>query len=245
MSDLLKLQRDFAHHIFAKSNHKILHNTLHSNAEALGRLNIYRNNVLGNFESILSAVFVVTKKILGATEFDFIAAKYCRKFPSTSGDLNEFGAKFPHFLKSHQVKYLKDLAQLELLYHRSYFNSKKPQKFDLKNFSKISEENFSNLIFTLDSACVLFSSPFAIFSLWQKEHKIKNFTKAEFTLIRSNHIYFLTAEEFLFLTLIKKQKPLYKIYQELCKKTGKEIDIGKLINRFINNFVITDFCARI
>ncbi len=244
MSDLLKLQRDFSHHIFAKSDQKILHQTDYSKTEALQRLQVYRNNVLGNFESILASIFVVTKKILGS-EFDILAQKYCRKFPSKSGDLNDFGVLFPHFLKSHQLKYLKDLSQLELLHHQSYFNCKKSPTFDLISFQKLAVTNFADLIFTLDPATILFSSPFAVFSLWQKERKIKNFAKKEFVLIRRNHILLLKEEEFLFLSLIQKQKPLYKIYREICKKSTHEIDIGVLINGFINSSVITNFRARI
>ncbi len=99
MSKLLRLQQDFASHIYKKSDKKILREISHSSVEAQARLNIYRNNILGNFESILSEIFCVTKKILGEKKFGELAKKYCQKFPSKSGDLNEFGRDFPKFLK--------------------------------------------------------------------------------------------------------------------------------------------------
>lgn len=241
MTDLLSLQRNFAKHIFAKSNHDILKQVAHSNLEALARLNIYRNNVVGNFESILSSIFVVTKKILGEKKFEKLIEKYCQKFPSKSGDLNEFGKEFPQFLCSHKPLFLKDLAQLELFYHQSYFIAASGTKFDLKKFQKLSEENFSDLIFTLNLSCVLFSSKFAIFSIWQKEQKLRNCMKAELAMIRSDGIFLLNEEEFLFLSLILQKKKLDKIYETLCHKLKKEVNIGALINRFIANGTITEF----
>ncbi len=57
----------------------------------------------------------------------------------------------------------------------------------------------------------------------------------------SNQIFLLTEEEFLFLSLIQKQKNLYQIYKMICKKMKKEVDVGKLINRFISTGVIVSF----
>jgi len=241
MTDLAKIQQNFAKHIYKKSDKKILNETIHSDIEALERLNIYRNNVLGNFESILSSIFIVTKKIIGDKKFDELTQKFCQKFPSKSGDLNEFGTEFPQFIKSCEPKYLKDLAQLELFYHQSYFAAKPKKEFDLDKFKKIKAEDFSKIIFTLNPSCILLASKFAIFSIWQKEQKIKNFAKPEFTAIHSNKILSLSAEEFLFLSLILQKKPLYKIYESLCKKSKKEIDIGALINRFIADGTIIKF----
>ena len=59
-------------------------------------------------------------------------------------------------------------------------------------------------------------------------------------LICADKILKLNEEEFLFLTEIKKQKKLYEIYKTLCKK-NKKTNIGKLINQFIANGVITNW----
>ncbi len=241
MSDLLKIQQEFARHIFKKSDKEILKNLPYSELESLERLDIYRNNVLGNFESILSSIYVVSKKIIGAKKFDDLQKKFCQKFPSKSGNLNDFGAEFPQFIKKLEPLFLKDLAQLELFYHQSYFAKKSYEKIELKKLKKISAEQFSKIIFALDQSCVFFASKFAIFSIWQKEKKIKNFTKPELVLIHDGHVLLLNEEEFSFLMLIKKQKPLYQIYQLLRKKFKRDLDIGALINHFISNGIITKF----
>ena len=235
----MNLQKNFANHIFNKADKKILSQIFHSEHEALERLNIYRNNILGNFESVLNSIFPITKKILGAEKFEELSQKYYRKFPSKSGDLNEYGKDFPKILKSREPLYLKDLAQLELLYHQTFF-VKKTKKFDLKSFKKILPENLANLIFILDPATSLLTSKFAIFSIWKSEKKITNYAKSQSMLIYANKILKLNEEEFLFLSEIKKQKKLYEIYKTLCKK-NKKTNIGKLINHFITNGVITNW----
>ncbi len=237
--NLKDLQKNFANHIFTKADKKILSQVFHSENEALERLNIYRNNILGNFESVLNSIFPITKKILGAEKFEELSQKYYRKFPSKSGDLNEYGKNFFKILKSCKPLYLKDLSQLELLHHQAFF-VKKTKEFDLKSFKKILPENLENLIFILNPATSLLASKFAIFSIWRSEKKIKNYAKSQSILICADKILKLNEEEFLFLTEIKKRKKLYEIYKTLCKK-NKKTNIGKLINQFITNGVITDW----
>lgn len=241
MKNLLQLQRNFASHIFDKKNLAVTKNIDYSNLEALERLHVYRNNVLGNFEVVLSGIFPITKKILGEKKFEQLLHKYCDKFPSSSGNLDDFGLEFPQFIKSYKPLYLKDLAQLELLLHHSYFTPKITEKFDVKNFKKLSAEKFSNLTFSLHPHCFLFTSKFRVFSIWQKEKEIKNSVKPEFALVLENQILQISEEEFLFLSLIQKKKKLFEIYKNLCQKTKKEVDIGKLINRFISNGIIINY----
>ncbi len=241
MTKLLTVQRRFARHLHEKSDQKILQEILGSSVEALARLSIYRNNVYGGFESALSSVFPVTKKILGEEKFEELLKKYYQNFPSESGDLNKFGDNFSKFLKGHKPLYLEDLSQLELLHHQAHFIAGKVEKFDVANFKKLSADRFSNLTFSLNSSCFLLTSKFAVFSIWQKKCPVKNFAKPELALIRADNIFKLSEEEFLFLSLIQKRQKLYKIYQTLCKKSKKPVDIGALINRFISNGTIVNY----
>lgn len=241
MSDLLKTQRQFALHIGQKNQRKILAEISGSKLEAQARLNIYRNNVYGGFFEVLSENFPVTKKILGEKKFTQLLQKYCQKFPSKSGDLNQFGNNFPKFLTSCKPLFLKDLAQLELQLHLAYFKQRNLEKFNVKKFQKLSAENFANLVFTLDPTCFLFSSKFAIFSIWQKKRPPKNLAKGEFVLVRCGQVLKLDESEFLFLSLIAKGQKLYQIYQTLCRKNNREIDIGKLVNHFISNGTIINY----
>jgi len=241
MKELLKLQRDFSSHLFDKKNTIVIKNISSAKDEALARLNVYRNNVYSNFESVLSSTFPIIKKILGEKKFEQLIEKYCLKFPSQSGNLDEFGLKFPNLFLQDKALYLKDLARLEILFHQSVFTQKIENKFDIKKFQKLSPEKFYDLAFTIHPHCKLFSSKFAIFSIWQKGREVKNFRKPEFMLVFEERVLKLSEEEFLFLLLLQKKKKLYEIYKKLYQKTKSEVDIGKFIQHFILNGIIINY----
>ncbi len=247
-NNLLNLQQDFVAHLYDDKKLKIIKSLLpYSKPEALGRLNIYRNNVFGNFSTVLSSIFTVTKKILGDKKFFSFAEEYIKSYPSNSGNLDEYGEFFPEFLKKnikkHKLNYLSDLATLEIAHYKTFFAEKIKDEFPLREFKKISPENFPNLTFTLHPSCVLFSSKFPICSIWHKEKKSSS-KKAEFIMVANAVkplVEPLSEIEFLFLIEIGEGKKLYQAYQKICKKIKKEVDIGKILNHFIANRIIVGF----
>lgn len=92
-------------------------------------MEIYRNNTIGTRKRALQAIFPVTEKILGSSCFDMIAYDFVNDSPSKNSDLNYYGAGFPGFLQNlsnnevafSELPYLKDLATLEWLYHKTYY----------------------------------------------------------------------------------------------------------------------------
>ena len=173
---LLNVQQDFLAHLYDDKKLKIIDVLApYSKPEALARLNVYRNNVFGNFSSVLSSIFCITKKIIGDKKFFSLAEEYMTSYHSVSGNLDEYGEFFPEFLNKikskHKLNYLADLATLELAHYRTFFAEKIKDEFPLKQFKKISQENFPNLTFTLHPSCVSFSSKFPIYSIWNKEKK--------------------------------------------------------------------------
>jgi len=245
---LLGLQQDFFAHLYDDKKLKITNSLApYSKLEALARLNIYRNNVFGNFSSVLSVIFNITNKIIGDKKFSAFAEQYIKSYYSYSGNLDEYGEFFPQFLNKilskHKLGYLPDLATLELAHYKTFFAEKIKDEFPLKKFKKISPENFSNMSFTLHPSCVLFSSKFPIYSIWNKEKKSSS-KKAEFILVANSMqplVAKLSEAEFLFLIEIGEGKKLYQAYQKICKKIKKEFDIGKILNHFIANRIIIDF----
>lgn len=252
--NLLALQRDFTSHLLDKKDLIIINLLPYSTQEALARLNIYRNNVTGNFESVLSSIFEVVKKIVGEKYFKKLVTEYIKTYPSTSGNLDYYGDSFPKLvkkkLKEHKLLYLEDVAKLELLYHQSYFAKDVKKNFDVEKFKKISPEKYMNLSFEIHPSCFLLSSKFPVFSIWKSNNenskkKIKILDNVEYIMIdrvyNSSVITKLSEEEFLFLSLIKVKNKLYETYQKVCRKTKKEIDIGSFLNRFISNGVFINF----
>ncbi len=253
MKNISTLQKNFARHIYQESNKRIIDSLPYSNQEALARLNIYRNNVFGNFDSVLESIFEATKKVVGAKYFSQIAAQYHQRHFSRSGNLDHYGDKFPDFIKhiskQHKLAYLHDLCRLELLYHQAYF-VKNVDDFDIKKFQKIPQEKFFNLTFELHPSCFLFSSKFPIFTIWKESLKKSgrkkiSLTEAELALVsRASgklEITKMSPEEFVFLSNLKQQKTLFETYKKILRLTKKECDIGALLQAFINSRVITNF----
>lgn len=242
MKKILKIQRNFSAHLINKKKLEILNSLPYSKQEALARLNIYRNNVFGGFLSILSTIFPVTKKIL-KEDFLIYANNYQKKYFSVSGNLNEYGEFFPKLFKKHKIKYLYELAKLEIIYYRSYFAADAKCAFNLEKFKKIAPQDLMNLSFTLHPSCILISSKFPLYSIWNG--KKPKALKPEYIVVErlasDSNMNKISQEEFLFLSMILQKKSLYQIYIQICKKFKKNIDIGKMLNRFIACELIIDF----
>ena len=255
MKEILALQNNFKDHIYQKSDLEILNNLPYSKEEALARLNIYRNNVLGNYDSVLESIFEVVLQLVGEKYFSQLCDSYNQEFHSKSGNLDNFGDEFPRFLKKiksqHKLEFLPDLAKLELLFHKAYF-ANSSAIFDLQKFKTIKEDDFFNLKFDLHPSCSIFASKFAVFSIWKnnvenKKEKIDAFNP-EFALVERArgmvNIHNINQEEFLFLKNISSSKPkknLFQTYEKISQTTNKECDIGQMVNKFIASGVITNF----
>ena len=253
MKNILNLQRDFAKHLYQKSAKNIIADLPYSNLEALARLNIYRNNVLGNFTSVLSSIYEVVFKLVGEKYFEKLSEEFCQKYPSKSGNLDNYGSEFPEFLKKiirkHKLPYLPDVARLELFFHQAYFTKDAPD-FDVKKFQKIAPEDFFNLTFGLHPSCFLLKSKFPIFSIWKnniekKSSKKISLNNPEFALIDKAagavEIKNLAQEEFIFLQNLSQKKNLFETYKKIIRTTKKECDVGKILEKFISLRVIVNF----
>jgi hypothetical protein len=91
---------------------------------------VYRNNVLANLTGALANVYPIVRKIVGAEFFDAMARQYATLNPSTSGDLNDYGARMPAFVAAFKgtqdLPYLSDVARMEWLAHLSYSAADSP-----------------------------------------------------------------------------------------------------------------------
>ena len=80
-------------------------------------LAVYRNNWRSNLRSALRATFPVVERLVGAEYFDWMADRFIDVQPSQSGNLDNYGAEFPgfirHFAGVAELTYLADVAELE------------------------------------------------------------------------------------------------------------------------------------
>ncbi len=252
--NLLSLQREFTKHLIDNDKKDIFKFLPYSKKEAISRLNIYRNNVNGNFESVLSSTFEAVKNVAGEKYFKFLITEYIKNYHSKSGNLDLYGEEFPilikNNLKKHKLSYLEDLAKLEFLYHKSYFSKDPKNAFDLEKFKNLEPEKFYNLTFTLHPSCYLFSSKFSIHSVWKnntknKQKKLYPTKEKEFLLIdrslNTPKITKLSEVQYSFLSLIAKKKKLYETYETIYQKTNQDFDIGSFLNLFISSAILVDF----
>ena len=101
---------------------------------------VYRGNAFGNWSTALAGAYPVTRMIVGAELFDALARDYARAFPSTSGDLHEYGAQLAAFLEGYppatDLPYLPDVARMEWLAHRAYYAAD-AQPFDFSRPTEV------------------------------------------------------------------------------------------------------------
>jgi hypothetical protein len=80
-------------------------------------IEVYRNNVRANYRNAMGATYGVVRELVGEAFFHAAVDHYVEAHPSTSGDLNVFGARFGDFLADYapaaSLPYLPDVARLE------------------------------------------------------------------------------------------------------------------------------------
>ena len=91
---------------------------------AAQRLQVYRNHHVASLGAALADVFPVVERLVGAAFFGRAAAAFIAAHPSRSGNLHDFGAEMPSFLRAYVpaagLAYLPDVAALEWACHRAY-----------------------------------------------------------------------------------------------------------------------------
>lgn len=87
------------------------------------RVAVYRNNVLQVHEQALATAYPVVKRLVGEPFFTTVARDYWDEVTFGSGNIQDYGAGFPDFLRSFtpalSLPYLPDVARLEWLRQQS------------------------------------------------------------------------------------------------------------------------------
>ena len=127
------------------------------NVDASWGVRVYRNNVFGNLAGALANAYPVVRKIVGEGFFKAMAHEYSREHPSTSGDLNEYGARLPGFVGSfphtQDLPYLPDVARMEWVAHLAYYAAE--------------SEPVGDLPFTLAAGSAPMRSDWPLARLWE------------------------------------------------------------------------------
>jgi uncharacterized protein (UPF0276 family) len=134
------------------------------------RFALYRGNLSAAWDKTLAAAYPVLQQLVGEEFFSGLARAYGKEHPSSSGDLNQFGAHFPAFLRSFphvaQYPYFHDVATLEWALHRAHYAAD-AEPVTPAAIAQLSPEQLDNTGFVLHPACRLLASEWAVAAIWQ------------------------------------------------------------------------------
>lgn len=124
MSKLDKLQNDMLRSLITQESSDDLGATPAQN------MRIYRNNARLLLRDMLKDTFPVTARLVGDAFFDTVSRDYMQAHPPADGDMTDYGAHFPAFLKRlpglQNYLYVPDMARLEWAAHDAYLSPRKP-----------------------------------------------------------------------------------------------------------------------
>lgn len=134
------------------------------------RFALYRGNLSATWDKTLAAAYPVVRMLVGEEFFGGLSKAYGRAHPSTSGDLNRFGADFDEFLRHFphvaDYPYLPDMAALEWALHRAHY-APAASGVTARELAALSPAQLETARMTLHPACRLLSSDWATIPLWQ------------------------------------------------------------------------------
>ena len=162
---LTRLQQDFASALSGQQLPKAFRGP-----SAASRFARYRGHLLGTTHKTLAAAFPVLQRLVGDQVFDGLAQAFGQAQPSTSGDLNEFGAGLASFLETFpplaDQAHLPDLANLEWAVHRALYAAD-GSAFSAQDLSGLTPDGLGQTSFSLHPACTLLTSRWPLAALWQ------------------------------------------------------------------------------
>jgi hypothetical protein len=171
MHSLRDLQERFAEVVFNPRSYGLALPIRENGLNGRRRVRVYRHNVFASLTEALRACYPVVERLVGAGFFAYVANRYIRSHPCTSGDVQEFGAEFPEFLEdfptTRALVYLSDVARLE--WARQYvYHALEPEIAEPSaRLQAVSPNRYGDLRFRLHPAGQLLFSPYPILRIWQ------------------------------------------------------------------------------
>ncbi|MBK8162045.1 MAG: putative DNA-binding domain-containing protein [Gammaproteobacteria bacterium] len=168
MPSLRELQQEFMRALLMRGNGVIP--GLVKQGAARG-ISAYRNTSHANLHNALRGVYPVIERLVGREFFAYAADAYMEYAPSTSGDLNHFGMRFPEFLRSfppaRALAYLVDVAVLERARHEVH-DAAEADPVVPRHLATMAPEDYGRLVCIPHPATRLVGSPYPVLSIWER-----------------------------------------------------------------------------
>lgn len=245
------LQTAFMRAVFAQDHAGI---APYTEPLARGGLAIYTNNVYTALTKALQAIYPVVERLVDERFFGFAAHRYIDRYPSTSGDLNCYGAQFAAFLSEFppaaSLAYLPDVARLEWYCHQAYLAAD-DVPLDLQKLAEVTPQHHGELRFRMNSAAHLMRSAWPIDTIWRVNQtdylgdQSVDLTEGGVSLLiqRSGHkisLHPLGAAEWRFLNNLAENQTLESAFASVSL-AEPGADAGALLQKFVAQATLVDF----
>ncbi|WP_182393174.1 DNA-binding domain-containing protein [Legionella sp. PC997] len=228
IATIKQIQEDFTQAVYYQNDNELIEHISKNQLDPEFRLSIYRNNIMLNLCRALEITYPFIWKLIGEECAHQIARMFCQKemnLPVTNC-LDDWGANFPGFLQEinsiQHLVYLKDIAELEWLIHKSYraldFKSLKPGKLQKKL------EGSGDLRLVFNPSVHLFSSLYSLkeiieFIEWPDGKKIDLRHIPSYAVIARQKsqvmTHWISKDLFDWLACLKNRTPLMHAYDHI------------------------------
>ncbi len=134
------------------------------------QLQIYQNNARETFRKALASSYPVIEQLVGDACFRGLCRSYLRRYPSSSGSLQNFGAKFSELLADQlggtEYGYLPDVAHLEWACEE-VLADRECHSLDLQTLGEVSPAEYESLRFQFLEGIRLIGSDYPILAIWR------------------------------------------------------------------------------
>jgi hypothetical protein len=134
------------------------------------RLGVYSSAYIIRLTEVLQSDFKALHAVLGEEAFSRMVVEYLKAYPSRYSNIGEVGIDLSRFLKSHALTqatpFLSSLASLEWDICESFWADDLPPS-DFSKLQSLSEEEWGNARFKLDSSVKLVQSDWPILEVWK------------------------------------------------------------------------------
>ena len=255
MPVLRDLQAEFSASIFGSENQTRFKEQIRANGlSGDRRMQIYRNNVYASLTEALRAVHPVVHKLVGDGFFKYAANEYITQYPSSSGDLHDFGDRFSEFLAGFEpaqsLAYLSDVARMEWYYHEAY-HAAEHRPMDLDALSRAGTDEYDQLQLHLHPSARLLRSDYPVLQIWQANQDENNVEEIvdldsggiRMLIVRPDHeieFHSLEAADFALLEYFASGKSLSQAVEHAIN-TDSEFQLNYALRHFVQTKILVDF----